>query len=209
MHFIYPGFLFALAALAIPIIIHLFNFRRFKKVYFTNVRFLKEIKQDTQSHSRLKHLLILICRLLAVAFLVFAFAQPYLPVSNKKTEAGIKKISIYIDNSFSMDAQGKNGSLLETAKKKAREIAMAYKPSDQFQLLTTAFEARHQRVVSREEFLQLIDEVKPGSSVRTLAEVVQRQQEAISTGEEKSSKKAFIISDFHDHFIFGVNINLA
>ena len=196
MHFIYPGFLFALTALAIPIVIHLFNFRRFKKIYFTNVRFLREIRQDTQSRSRLRHLLILISRLLAVACLVFAFAQPYIPVTNKKIEAGIKRISIYIDNSFSMDALGKNGSLLESAKKKAREIALAYKPSDQFQILTSDFEARHQRLVSRDEFLQLVDEVKPGSSVKSLSEVLQRQQEAISSGEEKTSKKAFIISDF-------------
>ncbi len=196
MHFIYPGFLFALFALAIPIIIHLFNFRRFKKIYFTNVRFLREIKQDTQSRSRLRHLLILICRLLVVAFLVFAFAQPYLPVSNQKIEAGIKKISVYIDNSFSMDALGKHGSLLESAKKKAREIGMAHMPSDQLQLLTSDFEARHQRLVSRDEFIQLVDEIKPGSSVKTLAEVVQRQQEALSSGDEKSIKKAYLISDF-------------
>ena len=196
MHFIYPGFLFALTALAIPIIIHLFNFRRFKKIYFTNVRFLREIRQDTQSRSRLRHLLILISRLLAVTCLVLAFAQPYIPVTNKKIEAGIKRISIYIDNSFSMDAIGKNGSLLESAKKKAREIALAYKPSDQFQILTSDFEARHQRLISRDEFLQLVDEVKPGSSVKSLSEVIQRQQEAISSGEEKTSKKAFIISDF-------------
>ena len=196
MHFIYPGFLFALAALSIPVIIHLFNFRRFKKIYFTNVRLLREIRQDTQSRSRLRHLLILFCRLLAVAFLVFAFAQPYIPVTNQKIEAGLKKISIYIDNSFSMDAIGKNGSLLETAKRKAREIALAYKPSDQFQILTSDFEARHQRLVSRDEFIQLVDEVKPGPSVKTLSEIVQRQQEAISTGEEKTSRKAYIISDF-------------
>lgn len=196
MHFIYPGFLFALFTLAIPIIIHLFNFRRFKKIYFTNVRFLKEIRQDTQSHSRLKNLLILISRLLAVAFLVFAFAQPYIPITNKKAEAGTRRVSIFVDNSFSMDAMGKNGSLLETAKKKAREIALAYDQADQFQILTASFEARHQRLVSREEFLLLIDEIKPASSVRTLSEVVQRQQDAISHGDVKTTRNAYIISDF-------------
>ncbi len=195
MHFIYPGFLLALLALAIPIIVHLFNFRRFKKIYFTNVRFLREIKQDTQSKSKLRHLLILISRLLTVTFLVLAFAQPYIPVSSKRIESGRKKISVYVDNSFSMDAVGKNGSLLETARKKAREIALAYKPSDQFQLLTTDFEARHQRLISRDEFLTLIDEIKPGTSVRTVSEVLNRQQESLSAGE-KSSKKVYLISDF-------------
>lgn len=196
MQFIYPGFLFAFLALAIPVIIHLFNFRRFKKIYFTNVRFLREIKQDTQSRSRLRHLLVLFSRLLALTFLILAFAQPFIPVTNSKVESGTKKVSVYIDNSFSMDAQGKNGSLIETAKKNAREIALAFKPSDQFQLLTTAFEARHQRLVSREEFLLLVDEVKPVASVRKLSEVLQRQQEALSSGTEKGSKNAFVISDF-------------
>src|SRR5437868_3652994 len=160
MQFVYPGFLFALSALSIPIIIHLFNFRRFRRILFTNVRFLQEIKQDTRSRSRLKHLLILLCRLLAVTFLVLAFAQPLIPAGKNAIVGGVKHVSIYIDNSYSMDAVGKNGSLVETAKKKAREIANAYQPADKFQLLTTDFEARHQRVLNREEFLEMVDEVK-------------------------------------------------
>ena len=79
MQFLYPTFLYALLALAIPIIIHLFFFRRFKKVYFTNVRFLKEIKEETSARQRLKNLLVLLMRLLAMAALVLAFAQPFLP----------------------------------------------------------------------------------------------------------------------------------
>jgi hypothetical protein len=195
MQFVYPGFLFALSALSIPIIIHLFNFRRFKKIFFTNVRFLQEIKQDTRSRSRLKHLLILLCRLLAVAFLVLAFAQPFIPSSQSNLAGGLKNVSIYIDNSFSMDAVGKTGSLLETAKRKAREIATAYQPADRFQLLTNDFEARHQRVVSREEFLQMVDEVKSGSSVRKLSEVVSRQQDALRNAVSQKIH-LYEISDF-------------
>ena len=71
MKWVYPEFLYALVLVAIPILIRLFNFRRFKKVQFTNVRFLREVKQETQSRSRLKHLLVLLMRMLAVAFLVF------------------------------------------------------------------------------------------------------------------------------------------
>src|SRR5262245_19931430 len=160
MSFVYPGFLFALFALLIPILVHLFNFRRFKKVYFTNVRFLREIRQDTRNRSRLKHLLILAARLLAVAFLVLAFAQPFLPALGTRMTAGVKKVSVYIDNSFSMDAISNNGDLLEEAKKKAREIAAGYQPSDLFQLLTNGFEGRSQRLVNRDEFLDLVDGVK-------------------------------------------------
>ena len=200
MNFIYPGFLFALSAISIPVIIHLFNFRRFKKVFFTNVRFLQEIKQDTRARTNLKHILILITRILAVSFLVLAFAQPYLPSKNNAALKERNKVSIYIDNSFSMDAIGKNGSLIEEAKKKAHEIIKHYQPSDQFQLLTNDFEAKHQRLVNREEMLNLIDDVQPKCSSRQkiLSEVVTRQHAALNANgaDNNSAKFLFEISDF-------------
>ena len=96
-----------------------------------------------------------------------------------------------------MDALGKNGSLLEAAKKKAREIANAYKPSDEFQLLTSSFEGRHQRLVNRDEFFRILDEVKPTSSVHTFSEILQRQQDALfSDNKAKTTKTSYIVSDF-------------
>ena len=197
MQFVYPGFLFALSALAIPVLIHLFNFRRFRKILFTNVHFLQEIKQDTRSRSRLKHLLILLARLLTVIFLVLAFAQPLIPAGNTPIDAGVKSVGVYIDNSFSMEAVGKNGNLVETAKRKAREIANAYEPADHFQLLTNDFEARHQRVVNRDEFLQLVDEVRSGPAVRNLSEIITRQRDAFSNAKEHTANVSlYEISDF-------------
>src|SRR6185369_14626860 len=104
MMFVYPAFLWALFATAIPIIIHLFNFRRYKKVYFTNVRFLKELKHESESKSKLKQILILIARILAITALVFAFSQPFLPSKVSKNRGGVKSVSVYIDNSFSMES---------------------------------------------------------------------------------------------------------
>ncbi len=195
MQFIYPGFLYALAALAIPIIIHLFNFRKFKRIYFTNVKFLKEIKQETQSKSQLKHLLVLLARMLALAFLVLAFAQPILPHSSKVNVVGDKMVSIFIDNSFSMEAQGKQGDLLTEAKRSAAEIVAAYKPSDRFQLLTNDFEAKHQRWLSKEEFLEGLQEIKSSAAMKTLSEVVSRQQDLFAT-EESKNKSSYLLSDF-------------
>ena len=79
MKFLHPEILWGLSALSIPILVHLFNFRRFKKVQFSNVAFLKDIRQETQSKRILRHLLILAARMLAIACLVLAFAQPYIP----------------------------------------------------------------------------------------------------------------------------------
>ena len=116
MEFLYPGFLWALTAVAIPVIIHLIYFRRFKKVYFSNIRFLKEIKEETTNTNKLKNLLILLARIFAILFLVLAFAQPYIP-QGEKLKSGTTGVSIYIDNSFSMEALSDEVSLLEKAKK--------------------------------------------------------------------------------------------
>ena len=195
MSFVHPQFLFALFAVSVPIIIHLFNFRRFKKVYFSDIRFLKEVKQQTQNRNRIKHRLILISRILAVAFLVFAFAQPFIPSDKKNSVAGMQAVSVYVDNSFSMENVSKNGMLLDEAKKMAYEIALAHSQTDLFQLLTNDFEGKHQRLVSREEFLTMLDEVKISPAVKSVSEISARQTDILSKSEIKN-KKSFIISDF-------------
>jgi hypothetical protein len=197
MSFTYPAFLFALSAIAIPIIIHLFNFRKFKTVYFSNVRFLKEVKQETQAKSKLKHLLVLLARILFIAFLVLAFAQPFIPVENSKIVRGDRVISIFIDNSFSMDAVNKNGTLLDEAKKRALEIVAAYKPADRFQLLTNDFEGRHQRLVNKEEFAGLIDEIKISPATKSISEISSRSFDVLQQSGI-TNRSLFILSDFQE-----------
>ncbi|MBL4710371.1 MAG: BatA domain-containing protein, partial [Flavobacteriales bacterium] len=119
MKFIAPEFLYALGFLAIPILIHLFNFRRYKTVKFSQVRFLKSVKKQTQSTSKLKHIIVLLCRCFALAALVLAFAQPILEKDNQPIAVGKKGVVIYLDNSFSMQANAEVGSLLDLAKSKA------------------------------------------------------------------------------------------
>jgi hypothetical protein len=196
MSFLYPYILWGLLAVSIPVIIHLFNFRKFRKVYFTNVRFLEELKQQTRKQSKLRHLLVMISRMLAIAALVLAFAQPYIP--HEKTEFrpdAVNQVNVYIDNSFSMDGLATAGPLLEIARVKAREIASAYSSTDLFMLTTNEFESRHQRWVSQEEFLQLIDDITSTPAVKTLSEVVSRQSD--SYFETPNQKKiSYLISDF-------------
>ncbi len=200
MNFLYPGFLFALLTVAIPVIIHLFNFRKFKKVYFSNVAFLKEIKEQNSSRERLKNLLILLCRILAIIFLVLAFARPFLPSTSKIDQSKGNIVSIYIDNSYSMEAVNKEGNLLDEAKRKAKEIVKAFQLNDRFQLLTNDFEGKHQRLLNADELLQAVDEVKISSANRLLQQVLNRQQ-SIFTGV--ANQFIYIISDFQRGFAGG------
>lgn len=196
MMFVYPAFIWALAAVTIPIIIHLFNFRRYKKVYFTNVRFLKELQHQSKSRSRLLEILVLIARCLAIACLVLAFCQPVI-VSDKNaaiTNTGAKAISIYIDNSFSMENVNKQGPLLEIAKTKAKEIIKAFGNGDKFQIITNDFEGKHQRFNSKEDAINVVDEVKISSAVRLFSDVLKRQNEFLSSSA-LTNKKVYVLSD--------------
>jgi len=113
MHFKHPELLYALFLLVIPIIIHLFQLRRFQKVDFTNVAFLKKVTIQTRKSSQLKKWLTLLMRLAAMACLIIAFAQPF---SASKTALDTKKETVlYLDNSFSMELKGAKGPMLQRA----------------------------------------------------------------------------------------------
>jgi hypothetical protein len=194
MQFLYPSFLWALTLLSIPIIIHLFHFKRFKKVYFSNVAFLQSLKEETAARSKIKQWLILLFRLLAIAALVVAFAQPFYPVGEQVNQ-GRNAVSIYIDNSFSMDANTTSLSLLEVGRQKAREVLEAFDENDRFQIITNDLEGRHSRLVDRTTADLWIDEIEPSSVVPGLERIVERQMETLAL-ESGNNMQLFLISDF-------------
>ncbi|MFY0605063.1 MAG: BatA domain-containing protein [Cyclobacteriaceae bacterium] len=107
MTFLYPNVLWALVLLIIPILLHFFQVRRYKKVYFTNLSFLSELTRENKSTSRLKRLLILISRLLLLLFMIVAFARPQF--SKLDEEFQFSKGAIAIDNSLSTQILDKSG----------------------------------------------------------------------------------------------------
>ena len=113
MQFVYPGMLWALFLLIIPVIIHLFQLRKFQKEAFTNVALLKKIEVQTRKSSRLKKWLVFSARMLAATAVIIAFAQPF--YAHKEVVTEKSELVIYLDNSFSMQARGSNGALLKKA----------------------------------------------------------------------------------------------
>ena len=113
MQFKNPDILYALFLLLIPIIVHLFQLRRFKKTPFSNISFLQAVVKNTRKSSKLKKWLILATRLLALTAAILAFAQPFIPNSESATRK--KETVIFIDNSYSMQAKGDKGPLLTEA----------------------------------------------------------------------------------------------
>lgn len=195
MNFIYPQFLWALLAIAVPIIIHLFNFRKFKKVYFSDVRLLRQVELETSKKSNIKHLLILLMRILAITALVLAFAQPFWKKEGQVNSMGEKLVTVYLDNSLSMNNSWTEFTLLDHAKKQARTLAQSFAQSDKFLLITNEFDPVHQRFLTKEQFLTEVDEIEISSNTRRLDQIEQKQLDFLKK-EYAQNKYAFYLSDF-------------
>lgn len=196
MSFLFPLFLLALLAVAVPIIIHLFNFKRYKTVYFSNVQLLKRIKQESKKKQQLKQLLILLSRILVIVALVLAFARPYFPTGNRTAKLARQVVEIYIDNSFSMKAVGEKGPLLEQAKQKAIEIANSYPVGTQFLIKTNDFIAGSQYPMNKEQFIRQVAEIKESPLSPMLADIYAQSVNTIESSVKKAEKTLFVLSDF-------------
>lgn len=194
MNFVYPNFLWALGLLAIPVIIHLFNFRRYQTVYFSKVDLLTEAIEDSKSGNKLKHLLVLLSRMLAITALVIAFAQPYKATKNLQNTKTIS--SIYIDNSFSMQAQGQDGDLLNEVKNKALELVTSFEENEKINLLTSDLLAKDQRFYTKSDIIDRIKEIDLSPRATTIESATNLQLDLLNKNASGVDKRLFIFSDF-------------
>lgn len=196
---LYPTFLFALAAVAVPVILHLVQLRRARRIQFSNVKFIQASKDLTASQRNLKQLLILLCRILFIVFLVLAFAQPFIPASDDQAPADTSHMSLLVDNSFSMQNMGTGQELplLSIAVDRAKSLASLFPPSTSFSLLTPG--DFHAGVHQREDAVAALDALTYGAS-----------PEFTGNGNLTSRGSLFMISDFqkstfHPDFINAID----
>ena len=137
MAFVYPSFLFALAAIAVPVILHLIQLRRAKRVVFSNIKFIQVSKDITSSQRTLKELLILLARILFITFLVFAFAQPFIPASDQGVISDTSDVALVVDNSFStQNIQAEHDyAVLTGAVERGKSIVNLFPPSTAFAVM--------------------------------------------------------------------------
>lgn len=189
MQFKHPELLYALFLLLIPIIVHLFQLRKFKKVTFTNVAFLKEATLQTRKSSQIKKWLILLTRLFLIAALVFAFAQPFTSKSNAfKTK---KETVIYLDNSFSMQKKGTRGELLKRA---VQDIISNVPEDENISLITNNNVFKNTTIKAiKNELLQL-----EYSSNSLTTQGILLKSKSFFKNKSNSSNNVIFISDFQN-----------
>ena len=191
IHFLHPEFLYGLTVLILPVILHFFSFKKYKKVYFSNFNFLQSLQQQRKNSSRLKNLLLLLMRLLALGAIVTAFACPYIaPRQTLVTPSEKNQVVIYADNSFSMSNTGTHSSLLEEAKKHLFDILNTYPAGTTFFLLTN--DNQDLPALSKEETINAISALKVTPHTRTLSEIFRTAREL--SRDKKTT--LFLLSDF-------------
>lgn len=197
MTFLNPIFLWASLAVLVPIIVHLFNFRRPKKVLFSNIAFVKEVKKSVVRRLRLKQWLLLAARILAILALVFLFANPVRKAEGTQLAAGATSVTVVIDNSYSMKAGNDKGNYWTQAQILAKEILRAYSTNDEFQVMALGDLRTGEPFYDAETAVRDLARLKVKQNSATLADLLSFQQEIFRQANH-SNHVLYVLSDFQE-----------
>jgi len=186
MQFKYPELLWALFLLLIPIFIHLFQLRRFKKTPFTNVKLLQKVVSESRKSNTLKKWLLLFTRLFVFTAIIIAFAQPFFA---KKSALQAKETVIYLDNSFSMQAKSDQGAILDKA---VQELIKAVPEEENFNLFTNNSEFRNIQLKDIQNNLLTVSATPDQLNL----DEIQLKASTLFTKNGNSIKNLIVISDF-------------
>ena len=193
MNFLFPAFLAALGVIIIPILLHLFHLRRFKTFYFSNLAFIKALEVKSKSARKIKNFLILLARILALIFLVLAFAQPFWKQENSQISGKQEVRIIFMDNTYSMTAMGVEGELLSQARTMAKELITKDPVGSKYLILSNFFAGEEMRLLGQADALDYIDALPIAPFPKKADVVYNRIQDLMQ--QLNISGELFVISD--------------
>jgi len=197
MQFLYPAYLFGLSLIAIPIIIHLFKLRRYKTVYFSSLKFLKDAQDSHRNKSRLKDILLLIARILLIISLVLAFAQPYQESGFDYKQQSTGVVGLYVDASHSMENQIGDQSILDKAKTAAIKTVNRYPLGTSFLIIDESNESSYYTHLDRYSAIDNISRLSISHTSNSLSKILNSLQSRVSIESHKKDVSGLhIYSDF-------------
>jgi hypothetical protein len=203
MIFLNPAILFGLLAASIPVIIHLFNLRKLKKIEFSTLTFLKELQKNKIRKIKLKQLILLALRVLIILFVVMAFARPaFQSMQFGGTTSAAKTTAIFIlDDTFSMSVVDQKGSYFNQAKEIINQVISKLQEGDEVGLILVANPKVEKRLTSNlSEFLKDVDQLDLSYSTGDLNSAIVKASQSIS--ESKNfNKEIYVLSDFQKNKI--------
>lgn len=198
MNFANSIILFGLLAIAIPIIIHLLNRKRHRTVQWAAMEFLRRATRESKGKKKLKHLIILTARALAVAGIIFAFSDPF-SSSIGAGNATPNTVIFILDRSPSMELVTNEGTAGGGASKREISIAtvqktMADMPDTKLILLDSASEKRTD-VTSPESLSKLSQTAMSDKGARITKLINSAINLAIDPEEKLGTTEIWVASD--------------
>ena len=195
MSFLTPLFLGGLAALAVPVIVHLINRERREVVEFPSLMFLQRIPYRSVRRQKLRHVLLLVMRCLALAILVAAFARPFVPrpAATRAASSGARELVVLIDRSYSMGA----GDHWTRAQDAARRSVASLGPTDRATIVAFDDEAAALTTPSRDRTAlnATIVALTPGAEGTRYAPALKLAAQILS-GSNLPRREVVLVSDF-------------
>lgn len=188
--------LLGLFAALIPLILHLLNRKRRDVIEFSSLMFLRELEKKEMNRLKMRRLLLLLIRTLAVISIVLAFSRPtlrgYLPGSSVSTAA-----VIVIDNSHSMRLKDRDDSLFDRTLTALSEIILTLNKQDKFAIIPTVIDldVRDDRSVWLKKENNAVDRITVTNGSSYLMNSVEEGLKMLST-VEAANKEMFVLSDF-------------
>ena len=145
MVFLNPAVLIGMLAAAIPVVIHLLNLKRLKKVEFSTLAFLKELQKSKIRRIKIKQWLLLLLRISIIALLVMAFARPTIRSVSFGNSAAKTTAFFLLDNSFSMSVIGERGTYFNQAKVLAKKMLDNFQDGDEVSVLFTSSNQKEEK----------------------------------------------------------------
>lgn len=198
MIFLNPAVLLGLIAASIPVIIHLFNLKKLKKIDFSTLAFLKELQKNKIRKIKLKQWILLALRVLIILFVVTAFARPTLKsVSIGGTTSAAKTTAVFIlDDTFSMSVVDQKGSYFNQAKEIIKQIISQLQEGDEVLLILVSKASEEANLTSNlSEFLKNLDMMEISSASGDLNSSLIKAAQVISASKN-FNKEIYLLSDF-------------
>ncbi len=172
---------------------------------------MQSLEKEKRSIKKLRDIVLLCCRMLAILFLVLAFAQPYTGNLSNAKGGNDTLVFLYIDNSNSMSARGSAGELLSTSKENAKKLVASFPAGQKFIVSTNELSGIQEKVLSQKEALFEIDKIDYSPIQRNLNTVMNWQKE-VSDKEAQNNQKLkkfnyMLLSDFQKDFFTLDNVN--
>jgi hypothetical protein len=196
MQFLAPLFFLGLAAVAVPIFVHLIQRERRNVVAFPSLMFIQRIPFQSVERRRIHNWPLLLLRLAAMAAIVLAFARPFFrvdPVAAAVAATGAREVVILLDRSASMGY----GDHFEKARAEARRIIGGLSGQDRATLVL--FDDGPEEAVratpDQGTLLGALSAAKVSSGATRYAPALRLAQSKLSLSD-RARREAFLISDF-------------